>query len=219
MKQSTLQNSATNVLYQLFQNTSDAAFGIDKQSRVRFWNDACEKLLGLSFKQVENEKCYSVLSGTDLDGSPLCGPDCHASKKILNGRPVSHYDLMVKGADEDSLIVNVGAYITPEMYRERTDTAAFFVLRRIDCYRLLKRMSDGGTLKRNEYKPDSFRLTSRELQILDLASKGVSTIDIANQLFISTITVRNHFKNIFCKLDVHTRAEAVSLALRNSFFQ
>ena len=218
MNEPVQHKTETSVLYQLFQNTPDAVFGIDKHSRVRFWNGACEKLLGLSFENVENEKCYSVLSGTDLNGSPFCGPDCHAAQRIAKGLPVSHYDLMVKNADGDSTIVNVGTYITPETYQRRIDTAAFFVLRRIDCYRLLQRMSDEKRHAQTRCHPEQFNLTARELQILELASKGVNTIDISNQLFISTITVRNHFKNIFCKLDVHTRAEAVSLALRNNFF-
>jgi DNA-binding NarL/FixJ family response regulator len=52
-------------------------------------------------------------------------------------------------------------------------------------------------------------LTAREHQILDTASKGATDKEIASQLGISVWTVRDHFKHIFTKLNVHTRTEAV----------
>jgi DNA-binding NarL/FixJ family response regulator len=57
-------------------------------------------------------------------------------------------------------------------------------------------------------------LTSREIQILRLLADGTSTQGIADSLFISVTTTRNHVQNILRKLDVHSKLEAVSLALR-----
>jgi LuxR family maltose regulon positive regulatory protein len=47
-----------------------------------------------------------------------------------------------------------------------------------------------------------------------MASNGMNTANIAEKLSISSLTVKNHFKNIFAKLKVHSRTEAVGLALR-----
>ena len=58
-------------------------------------------------------------------------------------------------------------------------------------------------------------LTSREIEVLRLLADGTSTQDIASSLFISVPTARNHVQNILRKLDVHSKLEAVSLALRN----
>jgi DNA-binding NarL/FixJ family response regulator len=53
------------------------------------------------------------------------------------------------------------------------------------------------------------RLTARELEILGLLSKGFLDKEIARTLQISAWTVHGHAKNIFGKLGVHTRTEAV----------
>ena len=58
------------------------------------------------------------------------------------------------------------------------------------------------------------RLTSRELQTLRLAGKGLTSKDIAAKLFVSERTVQNHFSAIFVKLGVKSRTEAVLQAWR-----
>ena len=58
------------------------------------------------------------------------------------------------------------------------------------------------------------RLTDRELQVLRLVAKGLGNRDIAQQLFISEDTVKNHLRNILEKLQLHSRMEAVIYAVR-----
>lgn len=57
-------------------------------------------------------------------------------------------------------------------------------------------------------------LTERELAVLQLAAKGHSNKGIANELFLSVPTVKAHFVNIFNKLGVGSRTEAVLCGLR-----
>lgn len=64
------------------------------------------------------------------------------------------------------------------------------------------RVPDGGSLAMS-------RLTPRELEILGLLSKGFLDKEIAHALHISAWTVHGHAKNIYEKLGVHTRTEAV----------
>jgi DNA-binding NarL/FixJ family response regulator len=52
-------------------------------------------------------------------------------------------------------------------------------------------------------------LSDRELEILDLIARGMSNQQIVDRLVISPKTVRNHISNIFSKLQVRDRAEAV----------
>jgi DNA-binding NarL/FixJ family response regulator len=56
-------------------------------------------------------------------------------------------------------------------------------------------------------------LSKREKEILDLVASGNSNKDIANALFISEKTVRTHLHNIFRKLDISKRTEAVYLMM------
>jgi NarL family two-component system response regulator LiaR len=61
------------------------------------------------------------------------------------------------------------------------------------------------------------KLTVREMQILKLASRGLSNKDIAAELDLSLRTVKSYFTDIFSKLDVSNRTEAVITALRSGF--
>ncbi|MFM2071847.1 MAG: hypothetical protein RLZZ623_2110, partial [Actinomycetota bacterium] len=52
-------------------------------------------------------------------------------------------------------------------------------------------------------------LTEREAEVLQLVTDGRSNPQIAAALYLSDKTVRNHVSNIFTKLQVHSRAEAI----------
>lgn len=58
-------------------------------------------------------------------------------------------------------------------------------------------------------------LTMREIEVLQLIAKGLSNQEIANQLFLSEKTVKNHLTNIFRKLDVADRTQAVVYSIKN----
>lgn len=53
-------------------------------------------------------------------------------------------------------------------------------------------------------------LTSREKELLQLLAKGLRYKEIADQLFLSTDTVRTHIRNIYRKLEVQSRMEAIN---------
>jgi ATP/maltotriose-dependent transcriptional regulator MalT len=53
-------------------------------------------------------------------------------------------------------------------------------------------------------------LTRREAEVVDLLGQGLRTREIATALYIANSTVKVHVRNIFRKLDAHTRAEAVA---------
>lgn len=61
------------------------------------------------------------------------------------------------------------------------------------------------------------KLTARELEILQLIAKGISNKEIADELKISSRTVKSHMVDIFRKLDVSSRTEAVITSLRIGF--
>jgi DNA-binding NarL/FixJ family response regulator len=57
-------------------------------------------------------------------------------------------------------------------------------------------------------------LTAREYEVLELIAEGVTNAEIAERLFVSPKTVRNHITNIFAKLQVADRAQAIIRARR-----
>ena len=64
---------------------------------------------------------------------------------------------------------------------------------------------------------DTNRLSDRERQVLQLAAGGAANKTIAKELSMSTRTVEAHMRNIFEKLGVSSRTEAVTLAVRHQW--
>jgi len=62
-------------------------------------------------------------------------------------------------------------------------------------------------------------LSRRELEVLTLVAEGLNNRAIAEALFISENTVKNHIRNIHEKLQVHSRMEAVVRAVREGVLQ
>ncbi len=60
-------------------------------------------------------------------------------------------------------------------------------------------------------------LSERELEILKMAARGMSNQDIADHLYLSRRTIQSHLANIFRKMDVGSRTEAVLQALRKGW--
>jgi DNA-binding NarL/FixJ family response regulator len=124
---------------------------------------------------------------------------------------------VVKRADGDSVLVNIGAsYIPPQLQEEAGQVDVFFSMRQVNPRRLLQRMAMApieGSVKAGTRGRG--RLTSREKEILGLAARGTSTTQIARRLSVSTQTVRTHFKNIYPKLGVNSRTEAVVFAMQH----
>ncbi len=62
---------------------------------------------------------------------------------------------------------------------------------------------------------DDNNLTQREIEVLLLIAEGLNNREIAEQLFISEKTVKNHVSNIFRKIDVCDRTQAAIYAFKN----
>jgi DNA-binding NarL/FixJ family response regulator len=60
-------------------------------------------------------------------------------------------------------------------------------------------------------------LTRRETEVLEQIATGKSRKRIADELFIDLETVKSHIKNIYHKLDVHSKADAIKTARDNKF--
>lgn len=91
-------------------------------------------------------------------------------------------------------------------------------------YPTLAKKLFGELSKRVEKKPDPAeinlkrreeRLTYREVEVLQMIGKGLSNQEIAQQLFLSEKTVKNHLTNIFRKISVTDRTQAVLYAIKH----
>jgi NarL family two-component system response regulator LiaR len=109
------------------------------------------------------------------------------------------------------LAKDVEPHVLPRVLRGACDGEAAISRRLamtlIESYRRAPRGGSG-------LRPVRSELTDREWEVLDLLSSGAGTEDIARTLVLSTETVRSHLKNLYRKLGVRSREEAVEAARR-----
>ncbi len=67
------------------------------------------------------------------------------------------------------------------------------------------------------HKSQNSPLTKRETEILEQVANGMSRSKIAKKLFIDLETVKSHIKNIYSKLNVHSREDAIKTAKSNKY--
>lgn len=94
-------------------------------------------------------------------------------------------------------VVNGGASITPNLAR-----------------RLLHRLDHSPSEAAARTEPHKKGLSEREHAVLKMVAAGYTSVEIGLSLFISGLTVNSHIKNIYRKLQVKSRAHAVSSALQ-----
>jgi len=65
---------------------------------------------------------------------------------------------------------------------------------------------------------ESDQLSEREMEVLKLAAQGMTNMEIANDIDLSVRTIQGHLGNIFSKMQVGSRTEAVIQALQRGWF-
>ena len=127
-------------------------------------------------------------------------------------------------------IIMLTAYEDPELiFQALSNGASGYLNKNIPASKLIESIKDiiegGGTLSANVarlviqafQKNTNSPLTKRESEILQLIADGKSRTIIAKELFIDLETVKTHIKNIYLKLDVHSRADAIKIGRDNKF--
>ncbi|MEG2975726.1 MAG: response regulator transcription factor [Comamonas sp.] len=99
-------------------------------------------------------------------------------------------------------VANGGASVTPTLARR--------LLQRFD------KSSDDLSKRGAQSQEES--LSTREKEVLRMVASGLTSIEIGNRLMISSMTVNTHIKNIYRKLQVRTRAQAVRFASLRGWF-
>jgi PAS domain S-box-containing protein len=208
-------------------NTADPVFCVDRDLRIALWNEPIKELLGYSAKEVLGRHCYSLLGCRNGSGQPLCHDNCmellekNPPKKLTPTR-----EFLAHAKNGRDVWVNISTIFMPS--RSKNMNILVHIFRDISFQKGLERFIESLQVEVTKLSmkpendppktvPDSpppATITGREEEILRLLASGASTRAIAKKLFISSGTVRNHINNILSKLDVHSRLEAVILALR-----
>ncbi|MBN2878662.1 MAG: response regulator transcription factor [Clostridia bacterium] len=91
---------------------------------------------------------------------------------------------------------------------------AFTVAVFIDVFSGSERLSTGINEKEDSLA-GKYDLTERELEVYQLASKGLSNQEISEQLFVSVHTVKTHLQHIFTKLNINTKYQLINFSKEN----
>ena len=201
-------------LEQILARSGDGAFAVGAEGRVVLWNRAAEKILGWSAREVMGRSCCDVFVGLDDHGNRLCYQGCHVMSLVKLGEPVQHFDMQTRTKAGSPVWLDISILEAPATNGSRP--VAVHLFRDITATKKLleivrERMVPAAPSNGN----GASGLTKREIEILRLMAAGANTKVLAERLNVSPATVRNHAQNIFAKLGVHSRLEAVAYATQH----
>jgi two-component system, NarL family, response regulator LiaR len=142
----------------------------------------------------------------------------------------------IRSLDKDARVVVLTAYDTDDRIFQAVQAGARgYLLKgapRDEIFRAIREVNNGGSLLEPAIAGKLLsrvgdilrggaveRLTAREVDILTLMTRGMRNKEIANELYITERTVKFHANAIYRKLDVSSRTEAVSKALRHGLVE
>ncbi|TGB02377.1 response regulator [Halobacillus salinus] len=121
---------------------------------------------------------------------------------------------LLKEMDSDALIDAIkvvsegGSYLHPKVTHNL-----------VQEYRRLSETNGSNAYRTIEYRKPLHLLTRRECEVLQLLADGNSNRGVAESLYISEKTVKNHVSNILQKMNVNDRTQAVVTAIKNGWVE
>jgi len=205
-------------LVTVLSHTADGMVAIDKEGLIVGWNAAAERLFGYLAPEVIGRACNEVLDFEDRCGNTVCDADCsvHLASNNDNSRVVPTREVLARTATDQRLWLSISTVLVPPAPGEQC--SRIHLMREAGVtpeleLAILERLAQP---KRGEVDAEVIdQLTLREREVLRLLAEGLGTQEIADQLFVSSTTARNHVQHILTKLDVHSRLEDAALALRH----
>jgi PAS domain S-box-containing protein len=204
--------------------STDALFVVDGQQRVRYWDRTAEQLLGYRAEEVIGRPCYDVVAGSDGRSHPVCRKDCPTIRRLRRNHPITDYLVLARAKDGSRRWVQVG---TLGFRAPAPDDLVLVHLLRDPGESGVDQMqaaaSTAGVLGTLPAKaeaslppgPPERALTPREAEVLRLLAAGYTTTQVAAELVLQPVTVRNHIQNILAKLQVSSRLQAIVYASRH----
>ncbi|MCB8984253.1 MAG: PAS domain S-box protein [Ardenticatenaceae bacterium] len=97
----------------LFANTGDSALAVDENQRIVYWNTAAEEVLGYTAEEAIGQYCWELLNGRTEEGRQFCTPNCAILQWIYDGKPIQHFNLIVKNRQRQEVAINISTIPLP----------------------------------------------------------------------------------------------------------
>lgn len=188
-------------------STDEAAYAVDRNGVIVAWNAAAERTFGFKADAAVGRNCWDLLGGHDIFDNRYCGPDCPIREMACRRESIHGSRLQLRTSSSclgtfDVSILEVSG-----------DTDAPVLVH--VCRPVITQATIGET---EGFTPSPNRqrggLTRREVEVLRLIAEGKATSEIASDMCVSIVTVRNHVQRILYKLRVHSRVAGVAKARR-----
>jgi PAS domain S-box-containing protein len=207
-------------------STDDGVFIVDANQHILRWNKGAERILKFSELEVLSQKCFRIMAGKVSPDKIHCNSNCTIHGGMLAGECQKNFDLLTRAKDGEPVWLNVSfisspnpnlpflAHILRDITREKNMEQALEQFLADLSARNIRKESDGPMSKNASFSKPSALLSDREIEVLTLLAEGLPTKVLAQKLDISPFTARNHIQNILVKLDLHSKAQAVSYAFK-----
>jgi PAS domain S-box-containing protein len=206
------------ILYRLLVSAPDGVFVTTEDNRIVLWNRAAETLMGYTAREAFGHPCREILAGKGARGTPRCVTGCDVAPMLIVDGLDQTFEMQTRTKAGDARWLNITAFaITdgqgggPFIVHVLRDVTRSKHLHKLVRERIARAPQAGA----GGPPTPAGSLTPRELDVLRLMTAGLGTAATAERLRVSRATIRNHVQNIFGKLGVHTRLEAVAHATRH----
>ena len=194
------------------------------RGRVVFWNRAAERVLSRSSVSALGRRCHDLVQARDVFGNRFCTENCPVVDMARRNEAIRPFEWQVAGPARDSRrkvqvqILRVpgrgpGQYTLVHLLEPIDDDA--HLSRLLSALQATPKMPTLPPAPSPEAVPAP--LSRREREVLACIARGLQNKEIAAKLGISLATARNHVHAILEKLEVHSKLEALSLAVRQGW--
>jgi PAS domain S-box-containing protein len=177
--------------------SGEAVIAFQEDLSVVSWNEAAEKLTGISADEAIGQPCWRVLRGRNAKGAILCHRECSTARHARSGYGVPRQEMTIRTQDGDRRV-----FVSTLAVRSGDEPLFVHVLQ-----------PPAADAEPEAPAEDAGpRLTTRQRQVLHLLAEGVSAREISSRLGIAEATTRNHIRGVLIELGAHSQLEAVARA-------
>ena len=166
-------------------------------------------LMDINMPEKDGLQAIQEIEKLELDTRVIALSGYDDADLIFRAMKLGAKGYILKTMASAQLIYSIEEVLSGKIYLPLAISSRFF-----EYFQKTFREETSQTTKEENYLD---ALTHREEEVLELLTQGVTYRGVASKLFISETTVKTHVNNIFQKLQVNDRTQAVLYAINNGF--